>query len=60
MERNPWARLRKTERNRLILELYLRNPDMSMAEIGEMFRISRQRVAQIIKRDGKGPNEENR
>ena len=59
MKRKPWFRLQKTERNRLILELYEQNPNISMAEVGEIFHISRQRVEQIVKRDGKAKNEEN-
>ena len=48
MERDPWAKLRKTERDARILDMYERNPELSMADIGRLFNISRERVRQIV------------
>jgi predicted DNA-binding protein YlxM (UPF0122 family) len=48
--------LRKLERNKLLYEYYLAHPDYSLQEIGDTFKISKQRVWEIIqnmkKREG--------
>ena len=43
--------LRKLERNRLLLDYCERHPDSSLSEIGDVFGISKQRVAEIKKVD---------
>ena len=40
----------KTKRNLQLLEYANKNPELSMTEIGEVFRISRQRVSKILKK----------
>ena len=39
---------RKLERNQLLYEHYLRHPELSLAEIGRAFNITRQRVSILI------------
>ncbi len=41
----------KRDRNRTVAEFHKNNPNLSMAEIGKMFGISKQRVSQIVKRE---------
>lgn len=41
----------KTERNKLLVEYYLKHAsNISMADVGKMFGISRQRVSRILQR----------
>ena len=44
--------VRKTERNRLLLEYRKANPEASLAEIGRLFNISKQRVSEILQKEG--------
>ncbi len=44
---------RKTERDRLLLEYRKANPDASLAEIGRLFNISKQRVSEILLKEAK-------
>ena len=41
--------VRKTERNQLLLEYRKGHPNASLAEIGQLFNISKQRVSEILK-----------
>ena len=47
-----WDTLRKKERNRLLVEYHQSHPELSMAEIGKIFNISKQRVSIILKGEG--------
>jgi len=44
--------LKKKERNRLLIEYRQQHPELSMAEIGKIFNISKQRVSVILKGGG--------
>jgi len=44
-----WDSLRKKKRNLAIRVCHKEQPDLSMAEIAEIFNISRQRVHKILK-----------
>ena len=45
---------KKSERTKLIKEFADANPDWSLAQIGKVFKISKQRVSEIVgKRPGK-------
>jgi len=43
----------KTARNQAVKDYHEAHPEFSLKEIGQVFRISKQRVSQIIKKDGK-------
>lgn len=43
-----WDKLRKLERNAWLAQYIKEHPDLSMAEVGQFFGISRQRVYQIL------------
>lgn len=43
--------VRKTERNQLLLKYREEHPDASLAEIGRLFNISKQRVSEILKKE---------
>jgi len=45
-----WDSLRKKKRNRAIVQCHKEQPELSMAEIAEIFNISRQRVQKILAR----------
>jgi len=57
--RDPWAKYKKPERDLAIFTMYLGHPNMSMAEIGRMFHITRERVRQIILRERFNRSNEN-
>ena len=44
--------LKKRLRNRLLVEYHQAHPELSMAEIGKIFNISKQRVSVILKGGG--------
>ena len=44
----------KTKRNEAVKQYKDANPDLSLKEIGGIFQISKQRVAQIIKKSKEG------
>ncbi len=45
-----YERVTKVKRNQQLWEYVQQHPELSLTEIGEIFRISRQRVAQLLKR----------
>ena len=49
--RDPWAKYKKPQRDSALFEMYLKNPDLSLAEIGRHFNISRERTRQIVERE---------
>jgi len=51
-----YDKVTKTKRNQQLREYALKHTELSQEEIGEIFRISRQRVSQILKRRGKDAN----
>lgn len=44
-----WDKLRKLKRNAEVVQFRAQNPDLSLAEIGEIFGISGPRVSEICK-----------
>jgi len=48
-----WDRLRKSERNRLLVEYHEKHPEMSWREIGELFNISGQRAWELYDNERK-------
>ena len=45
-----YEKLRKRSRNEAVIKYRKDNPDISFREIAEVFKISRQRVFQIVKK----------
>lgn len=43
-----WDSKRKLKRNQLLLEYYVAHPGLSLREIGELFRVSPQRVWELV------------
>ena len=48
-----WDRLRKLERNQLLVEYHEKHPEMSWFEIGQLFNISAQRAWEIYNNERK-------
>lgn len=47
--RDPYAKLRKTERNRMLVQFVEEHPNLTLEEIGRVFNISKQRVSELLK-----------
>jgi predicted transcriptional regulator len=47
--RDPYAKLRKTERNGMLFQLVEEHPNLTLKEIGRVFNISKQRVSELLK-----------
>jgi len=52
-----WDKFRKIDRNNLLIEYRTKHPEKSLAEIAEVFGISRQRVDCILKKESKRERE---
>ena len=46
--RDPYAKLRKTERNRMLVRFVEEHPNLTLEEIGRVFNISKQRVWELL------------
>ena len=46
--RDPYAKLRKTDRNRILVQFVEEHPNLTLQEIGRVFNISKQRVWELL------------